>query len=248
MSYLSGGYRALGRRRSRQRPVRTVGFSHGSRDHAEQGDRVRHQPRRDAMNGDAAAERLELIRREIIDDPANAEFTRRGFAPLYSAGPDAAIVIIGQAPGARAQESGVAWDDASGDGLRDWLGVTRDEFYDPDRISLLPMDFFYPGKGESGDLPPRKGFAPTWHPRILRELTRVRLTILIGAYAQKHYLGPRAKSSLTLTVRSFDDYLPAVFPLVHPSPLNFRWQTKNPWFRVEVIPALRSAVRASLPR
>ena len=190
---------------------------------------------------------LEAIRAEIAGDPSNAEQAALGWAPLFTASATARIVIIGQAPGRRAQASGIPWDDPSGDKLRDWLGVTAEQFYDPALIALMPMDFYYPGKGKSGDLPPRRDFAPKWHPRILARLTDVRLTVVLGAYAIRHYLGDAAKSNLTETVRSFREYGPAVIPLVHPSPLNFRWQMKNPWFDEEVIPELRRLVRGALP-
>jgi uracil-DNA glycosylase len=192
---------------------------------------------------------LAQLRARIIDDPSNAWAKEAGYAPLYTAAPAARIAIIGQAPGRRAQESGIPWDDPSGTKLREWLGVTDTQFYDPAQIALLPMDFYYPGKGSpgkgrSGDLPPRKEFAPTWHPLILEHLPDLRFTVLIGAYAQKHYLEPKA--SLTETVRNHADYLPTYFPIVHPSPLNFRWQAKNPWFEAEVIPELQRLVRAAL--
>lgn len=138
------------------------------------------------------------------------------------------------------------WDDPSGVTLRTWLGVTDEQFYDPGLFALLPMDFYYPGPGASGDLPPRKDFAPRWHPRILAELTELRLTILIGGYAQKYYLRGRAKPNLTQTVQAYREYLPAILPLVHPSPLNFRWQAKNPWFALDVLPVLRTQLRAAL--
>ncbi|CAM3307448.1 uracil-DNA glycosylase family protein [Kibdelosporangium persicum] len=185
---------------------------------------------------------LKRIRRELMADPANAWATEQGFQPVYQAGPEARIVIIGQAPGWRAQQSGVPFDDPSGVRLREWLAVTDEQFYDPSLFAILPMDFYYPGKGTSGDLPPRKDFAPRWHPRILAGMPDIRLTLLVGAYAQKHYLKDRIKPSLTETVRSYQDYLPGVLPLVHPSPLNFRWQNKNPWFTAEVIPVLRTEV------
>nr|WP_225955043.1 uracil-DNA glycosylase family protein [Kibdelosporangium phytohabitans] len=184
------------------------------------------------------------IRAEIV--AGNAWATEQGWEPVYTAAPGARIVIIGQAPGRRAQESGVPFDDPSGVRLREWLGVTDEQFYDPGRFAILPMDFYFPGKAASGDLPPRRDFAPKWHPRILAELTGVRLTLLIGGYAQKHYLKGRAKPSLTETVRSYQDYLPGLIPLVHPSPLNFRWQSKNPWFAAEVLPVLRAEVAKAL--
>jgi uracil-DNA glycosylase len=188
---------------------------------------------------------LAQLRQEIVDDPANAAATQAGHLPLYAAEPGARIAIIGQAPGRAAQERGRVWDDPSGVTLRTWLDVTDEQFYDPGTFALLPMDFYYPGPGPSGDLPPRKDFAPRWHPRILDELTELRLTILIGGYAQKYYLRGRAKANLTQTVRAFREYLPGVLPLVHPSPLNFRWQAKNPWFAQDVLPVLKAQVRAA---
>ncbi|WP_036968086.1 uracil-DNA glycosylase family protein [Promicromonospora kroppenstedtii] len=189
---------------------------------------------------------LDLIRAEIIADPANAWAAELGWEPLYSVSEGARIVLVGQAPGRKAQESRKPWNDASGVKLRTWLGVTDEQFYDPDLFAILPMDFYYPGKGASGDLPPRKGFAERWHTRILAELPHRSLTVLVGSYAQKYYLGGRAKKSLTETVRAYQEYLPETVPLVHPSPLNFRWQAKNPWFEADVVPALRAAVAGAL--
>jgi uracil-DNA glycosylase len=126
--------------------------------------------------------------------------------------------------------------------------VTDDEFHDPERFAIVPMDFYYPGKGAtgSGDLPPRPGFAAKWHPLLLADLPDVRFTILIGAYAQKFYLGARRAKTLTETVRAWRSYRPEFFPLVHPSPLNFRWQARNPWFAAELLPELRATVAAAL--
>jgi uracil-DNA glycosylase len=189
---------------------------------------------------------LDRIRAEIVAHESNAWARELGYEPLYAAAPGARIALIGQAPGRKAQESGVPWNDASGVRLRSWLGVDDAQFYDPDQFAVVPMDFYYPGKGASGDLPPRKDFAARWHRRILDELPDLRLTILVGGYAQKHYLGKRAKPSLTETVRAYEEYLPSAIPLVHPSPLNFRWQTRNPWFEAEVVPVLRSLVSGAL--
>ena len=183
---------------------------------------------------------------EIKADPANAEFTAQGWEPIYTASPSAKLVIIGQAPGIKAQESQVAWNDASGKNLRSWLSIDESVFYDPTQVALLPMDFYFPGKGKSGDKPPRKDFAPTWHPRILEQMPNVQLTLLIGQYAQKYYLGKSAQKNLTETVRAFEDYGPKFMPLVHPSPLNFRWQKANPWFEEQVIPVLRQRVASAL--
>jgi uracil-DNA glycosylase len=189
---------------------------------------------------------IDEIRAAIAADPENAEAAARGWAPLFVAAPGARVAIIGQAPGARAQASGVPWDDASGTALIAWLGVEEAVFRDPAAFAILPMDFYYPGRGASGDLPPRRGFAARWHPQILAQLPTIRLTLLIGATAQRHYLGPLRKENLTATVRAFREYLPDRFPLVHPSPLNFRWQARNPWFRTEVLPALRGEVARAL--
>ncbi|WP_255672290.1 uracil-DNA glycosylase family protein [Glycomyces amatae] len=170
----------------------------------------------------------------------------RGYLPLYAAGPRARVAVVGQAPGRRAQESNTAWNDASGKRLFEWLGVTEREFRDPDRFALLPMDFYYPGKGPTGDLPPRKAFAARWHPPLLRLMPGIRLTVLIGGYAQAYYLGPRRRRNLTETVRAFRDYSPDFIPVAHPSPLNFRWHARNPWFAEELLPFLRQRVAAAL--
>lgn len=189
---------------------------------------------------------LDELRDAIKADPANAELTAAGWEPLYTAGPTARIAVIGQAPGRKAQDAGVAWRDASGVKLCDWLGVSDELFHDPRSFALVPMDFYYPGKGASGDLPPRPGFAAKWHPPIFANMPDIRLTILIGGYAQNFYLGARRAKTLTETVRGWRDYLPEYFPLVHPSPLNFRWQARNPWILEESVPELRRIVAAAL--
>jgi uracil-DNA glycosylase len=193
-----------------------------------------------------SAARIGALRGEILADPDNAQAVALGQQPLFAASPASRVVIIGQAPGLKAQALGKAWADPSGDRLRSWLGVSEDEFYDADNFALLPMDFFYPGKGTSGDLPPRREFAERWHPRILTELHAVTLTLLVGVYAQRFYLKLPAAATLTATVRDFASFLPGRMPLVHPSPLNFRWQAQNPWFEADVLPVLRSRVRAAL--
>lgn len=185
---------------------------------------------------------LDDIYDEIVEHEDNAAFTRAGLRPVYAAYPPAKVLIIGQAPGRQAQETGVPWNDASGEKLREWLGVEDEIFYDPERFALVPMDFYYPGKGENGDLPPRKEFAPRWHPPILELLGEVELTILIGQFAQQHYLADSMKRNLTETVRAFEEYLPAKFPIVHPSPLTGRWRAQNPWFEQDVVPRLRGMV------
>lgn len=186
---------------------------------------------------------FDKIYQAIIDDPMNEDMKAMGYVPVYTAAEGAKVVIVGQAPGSKAQATLKPWNDASGILLRKWLGVSDEEFYDPNLIALVPMDFYYPGKGVHGDLPPRKGFAEKWHPPIMELMPEVELIILIGAYSQKYYLGKSAKKNLTETVLARDEYLPTYFPLVHPSPLNFRWRAKNPWFEQDVVPELRSLVQ-----
>ncbi len=167
-----------------------------------------------------------------------------GPRPVLSLHQDCRILIIGQAPGLRVHQSGIAWDDLSGDRLREWLGVDRKTFYDEQKIGIMPMGFCYPGKGASGDLPPRLECAPLWHERLLSHLHRVELTLLIGQYPQKRYLGENRERNLTETVRAWRNYGPCFLPLPHPSPRNYRWLAKNPWFETNVLPALQERVRA----
>ena len=185
------------------------------------------------------------ITEKLRRDPRNASYTKRGVGPIYQLSNKAEILIIGQAPGRKVEESGVPFADKSGEKLREWMGVSEEEFYSQ-KIAILPMDFYYPGKGKTGDLPPRKFIAEEYHPEISKLMPNIKLTILIGQYAMKYYLGSTAKENLTETVRAFQDYLPEFFPIVHPSPLNFRWQAKNPWFEKEVAPVLRERVRKIL--
>ncbi|MBX7058320.1 MAG: uracil-DNA glycosylase family protein [Leptospirales bacterium] len=166
--------------------------------------------------------------------------------PVLRAATSARIVLIGQAPGLRVHETGIPWNDASGDRLREWLEMDRQLFYDETKIAIIPMGFCYPGKGKSGDLPPRPECAPHWHPRLRAALPQVRLALLIGSYAQAYYLKGSRSNSLTETVKNFKQFLPDYFPLVHPSPRNKLWLKKNPWFEREILPALRKKVRAAL--
>ena len=149
------------------------------------------------------------------------------------------VIVVGQAPGTKVHASGVPWDDPSGDHLREWLGVGRDEFYDADRFALVPMGFCYPGKAKGGDAPPRPECAPAWHERIFDLLPSDALILLCGQYAQRHYLERRRKKTLTETVSAFSEYLPRFFPLPHPSWRSRIWMEKNPWFGSKVVPALR---------
>lgn len=166
--------------------------------------------------------------------------------PVLAATPRSRLLIVGQAPGRKVHESGVAWQDASGDRLREWLGIDRDTFYDAEKVALIPTGFCFPGSGRSGDLPPRPECAPLWQPRLRPLLEGVRLTLAVGAYAQAHELGDRAKKTLTETVRAWREYGPAIVPLPHPSPRNRPWLRKNPWFEAELLPELRRRVATSL--
>ncbi len=188
---------------------------------------------------------FQLIARDIMSHPDNCAYTAQGWKPLFAASEQARIVLVGHAPGRKTQDIGIPWSDASGLKLMDWLGLDEATFRS-DAIAQLPMDFYYQGKGKSGDLPPRKDFASLWHPRLLALMPQVKLFVLIGAYAQAYYLGNDKGRTLTDTVRAFETYLPRFFPLVHPSPLNFRWQAKNPWFEKEVLPRLRETVQTAL--
>ena len=178
---------------------------------------------------------------KIKSDERNAEYTERGIPPIFQLNEGAKILIIGQAPGRKVEESQIPFDDKSGEKLITWMGIDRETFYS-DKIAILPMDFYYPGKGKTGDLPPRKFIAEEYHRDLLAELGDVQMTILIGKYAMDYYLKGDMKRNLTETVRCFAEYLPNYFPIVHPSPLNFRWQAKNPWFMEEVVPVLERRV------
>ena len=171
-----------------------------------------------------------------------------GPRPVLSAAVDSKIVIIGQAPGTKVHASGVPWDDASGKQLRKWLDVSDEDFYDPKKFAIVPMGFCYPGKGKSGDLPPRPECAPQWHESLFDKMPNLELVILIGMYAQNYYLKKTAKKTLTETVRNYKEYLPNYFVLPHPSPRNRFWLTKNAWFEKSVVPELREIITSSLTR
>lgn len=162
-----------------------------------------------------------------------------GANPVVNARASAKIMIIGQAPGTKVHASGIPWDDASGNRLRSWLNIDKATFYNESKIAIMPMGFCYPGRGKGGDLPPRPECAALWHEHLLALLPNIELTLLIGQYAQKYYLGKQRKKNLTETVKVYHEYLPHYFPLVHPSPRNAIWQSKNPWFDEDVVPALQ---------
>jgi len=189
---------------------------------------------------------LESIRNDIMKDIDQIEYTKKGWLPLYAVSLNSKILIVGQAPGIKTQEKNMTWKDLSGNRLRQWLGVDETTFYDTNMFGQLPMDFYFPGKAKTGDKPPRKDFAPKWHPKIRSLLKDIKLIILIGNYAQKHYLTNLAKSNLTETVKAYNLYIPKYFPLPHPSPLNVRWFKQNPWFELDVLPKLKSLVKGIL--
>ena len=165
-----------------------------------------------------------------------------GPRPIVQFSATASVVIIGQAPGTRVHESGIPWDDASGERLREWTGLTPEIFYDRGQIALVPMGFCYPGTGASGDLPPRPECALTWHDRVMAALPEDRLILLVGTYAQARYLPGAKKLSLTTRVQDFRAYGPRLFPLPHPSWRSTGWMSRNPWFEADVLPVLRHEV------
>lgn len=166
-----------------------------------------------------------------------------GPRPVLRAAPSARLMIIGQAPGTRVHASGTPWDDRSGERLRDWLRMPPEVFYDETRVAIMPMGFCYPGvNAKGGDLPPRPECAPLWHQAVWDELPNIELTLLVGQYAQKHYLGKARAKTMTETVRNFEHHLPKFLPMPHPSWRTIGWQKKNPWFDTELLPILRAQV------
>jgi len=169
-----------------------------------------------------------------------------GCRPVLTGNSKSKILVIGQAPGSRVHASGIPWDDKSGENLRSWLNVSKEDFYNEDNFAIVPMGFCYPGTGKSGDLPPRKECAPLWHEQVLEKLPNLKLTLLIGTYAQAYYLKKRKARNLTRTCENFHEYLPEFLPLPHPSPRNNIWQKKNPWFKEDVLPVLKAQIETLL--
>lgn len=167
-----------------------------------------------------------------------------GPRPVLAAHPKARLLIVGQAPGLRVHQTGLPWDDASGERLRDWLGITRDVFYTASRVALVPMGFCYPGRGRNGDNPPRPECAREWHPRLLPQLAKVRLTLVVGRYAMAHQF--QTAGSVTDTVAAWRDFLPTHIPLPHPSPRNNIWLRRHPWFEQELLPELQRRVALAI--
>lgn len=175
-----------------------------------------------------------------------AEHLPLGPRPVIICRSTARILIVGQAPGTAVHRTGIPWNDPSGERLREWMGVSRDVFYEHPMISIMPMGFCYPGKGKSGDLPPRKECAAQWHRPLLALMPQIDLTLMIGQYSQKHYLPSEGRTNLTDTVKRWNEFLPKYFPLPHPSPRNNLWLRRNPWFEAEAIPFLQHRVRQML--
>jgi uracil-DNA glycosylase len=172
-----------------------------------------------------------------------------GARPVLQLASSAKLLIISQAPGRKVHETGIPWNDASGDRLRDWLALDQPAFYDETRVAILPMGFCYPGaEDRGGDKPPRAECAPLWHARLRKHLPNIQLTLLVGQYAQRYYLRRQRKASMTETIRAFSEYGPQFFPLPHPSWRSVVWMRKNQWFEETLIPNLREVVRPLLQR
>lgn len=168
-----------------------------------------------------------------------------GANPIIQASKESKLLIIGQAPGTRVHKTSIPWNDPSGDRLRQWLELDKTAFYNANKIAIMPMGLCYPGKGKSGDLPPRKECAPQWHSKVLEQLPNIGMTLLIGQYAQNYYLQDKPKT-LTETVRAWQQWAPHYLPLPHPSPRNTLWLKRNPWFEAEVVPFIREYVHAHI--
>ncbi len=191
-------------------------------------------------------EALESLLEQVRACRICEEHLALGPRPVLRASATASILIVGQAPGTKVHASGIPWDDQSGKRLRQWLGLDSEVFYDESRVAIVPMGFCYPGKGKSGDLPPRPECAQHWHQQLLPLLPNIKLTLLVGKYAQDYFLGASAKANLTETVLNWREYLPKYMPLPHPSPRNQFWLKRHPWFEQEAIPVLQAIVADTL--
>ena len=187
-------------------------------------------------------ETLDTLLRDVRACRVCAAHLPLGPRPVVQAGSSARILIVGQAPGLRVHQTGIPWDDLSGERLRGWMGVEKTQFYDASRIAIIPMGLCYPGRGKGGDLPPRPECAPLWLDRLLAQLPRIEVTLLIGQYAQRRFLGAGRKKTLTATVKAWREYAPRSIPLPHPSPRNQPWFQRHPWFDQEVVPMLRALI------
>ena len=195
-------------------------------------------------NATAAVRRLPLLLKDVRACTICAAHLPQGPRPVLQADARARILIAGQAPGRKVHASGVPFDDASGERLRTWMGIGREQFYDPRLVAILPMGFCYPGTGTSGDLPPRKECAPQWRERLLQAMPRIELTLVIGQYAMAWHLPAAKTKTLTETVRAWREHWPQVLPLPHPSPRNNLWLKANPWFDVDLVPAMQERIRS----
>ena len=194
-----------------------------------------------------SARALQSLLHEIRGCTACAAHLPLGPRPTLRASTTATLVLVGQAPGTRVHETGIPWNDASGRRLRCWLALDAAVFYDERRVAIVPMGFCYPGRNANGgDRPPRPECAPLWHDDVRRHMPEIQLTLLVGSYAQAHYLGKRRKATMTATVRAWSEYLPAFLPLPHPRWRTVGWEKRNPWFADNVLPVLRERVAAAL--
>ena len=189
---------------------------------------------------------FKALLREVKNCTLCAAHLPLGPRPVFQLLPNAKILVVGQAPGVRVHETGIPFNDPSGDRLRQWMGITREMFYDAKKIAILPMGFCYPGTGKSGDLPPRPECAKTWRKKLLAQLPDIELTLVIGQYAQDWHLGDAKKATLTETVRAWKEYWPEMLVLPHPSPRNNIWLKKNPWFEKTVIPSVQERIATIL--
>ena len=191
---------------------------------------------------------MKVVFQMLVDEVNKCEickpFLPKGPRPIFQLHPKASILIAGQAPGKKVHETGIPFNDPSGERLRDWMGVDRTTFYNAEKIALLPMAFCYPGTGKSGDLPPRPECELTWRAQLLRQLQHIQLTLVIGQYAQDYHLGDSPYKTVTETVKAWKDFWPNHLPLPHPSPRNNIWLKRNPWFKKEILPSLQSKVGA----
>lgn len=189
---------------------------------------------------------LNILKDEVSNCEICSEYFPHVPNPIFQLSSKATILIAGQAPGRKVHDSGIPFADPSGNRLRDWMGVSEDEFYDENKIAILPMGFCFPGKGKSGDLPPRKECALTWRKKTLELMPKIQLTLVIGSYAMKWHLGESMKHNLTETVRSWETYPANIIPLLHPSPRNNIWLAKNTWFESEVLPVMRERIKCCI--
>lgn len=195
----------------------------------------------------AKTSKLDALLKDVRACTACADHLPLGPRPILRAEAAARVLIVGQAPGTRVHETGIPWNDPSGDTLREWLQLDRETFYDASRVAIVPMGFCYPGRlARGGDAPPRPECAPQWHPPLLEALPNVECIVLCGQYAHAYYLGDRRKKTLAETARAWREFAPTYWPLVHPSPRNRLWLKRNPWFEDEVVPAVRIRVHELL--